>query len=315
MGPYAFVYQFDQCEFDFDSSYPSYASIDNKGGQAVSHQFKIHVGRVKDYKIQFNQLSDVLKKDNNIQQMVLSDIWGNNKDNYNDADYFSTAGIENVTFSDKSNPAGYFAGLASNFITNTVADLKNQGVSIAENKLMGNIYGFGGFNATQAASRVQSLVSTIDAGVPNPFSKNDPQSNGYGGPKERAYPSVNTDVYPNNGTNTNQTLGNVISGGNTNQPGLQTDVYGNVPGSDLGLPNRVYPVPPAGDEYQDVPGKDLGPNSRVYSSPRGDMYKNSPGKDLGLPGKRYPSAYTSDEYKNSPGLDLGVPERKYPSNI
>jgi len=65
MGPYAFVYQFDQCEFDFDDSFPSYSSIDNKGGQAVSSRFKIHVGRVKDYKIQFNQLSDVIKKNDN----------------------------------------------------------------------------------------------------------------------------------------------------------------------------------------------------------------------------------------------------------
>jgi hypothetical protein len=48
LGPYAFIYQLDQCEFDFDDSYPSFSSIDNKGGAAVTNKFKIHVGRVKD---------------------------------------------------------------------------------------------------------------------------------------------------------------------------------------------------------------------------------------------------------------------------
>ena len=311
MGPYAFVYQFDQCEFDFDSSYPSYSNIDNKGGQAVSHQFKIHVGRVKDYKIQFNQLSDVLKKDNNIQQMVLSDVWGPSKSGYNNFDYFSTAGIENATFSDKANPGEYFAGLASNFITNTVADLKNQGVSILENQLQGNIYGFGGVNATQAASSVQSLVSTIDAGVPNPFAKNDPQSNGYGGPKERAYPTVNNDVYPTNPADINQTLGNVLVGGGSNQSGLQSDAYPDTPGVDLGLPDRTYPTNNS-DEYTNVQGSDLGVPSRVYPSINTDVYPNTPGSDLGLPDRTYPVPPVGDEYNDVPGADLGVPSRVYP---
>jgi len=155
LTPYAFVYQFDQCEFDFDNTFPSYSTIDNKGGQAVTCQFKIHVGRVKDYKIQFNLLSDIIEKDDNIKQMVLSDIWGGiqnndkeveNNNNYLNYDYFQTSGIGNISYSDKPDPKEYFTQLASNFILNTVADLKNQGVSLLQNKLLGNIYGFGGIN-------------------------------------------------------------------------------------------------------------------------------------------------------------------------
>jgi len=309
MGPYTFIYQFDQCEFDFDSTYPSYGTIDAKGGQAVNTSFKIHVGRVQDYKIQFNQLADVLKKDNNIQQMVLADVWGSPGSSYVNYDYVSTQGIESVTFSDKPNPGEYFAKLASDFVTNTAADLKNQGVSILQGALLGNIYGLGGVNAQQAASSVQSLVSTIKGGVPNPFAKNDPQSNGYGGPNERQYPRINEDLYPNSAGSNGGSLGNVLPG--TGQPGgsINTDVYNNNPGKDLGLPDRQYPINNS-DEYNNVPGADLGAPDRVYPIPGGDQYPDNPGADLGLPDRQYP-VNNSDEYNNVPGSDLGVPSRVY----
>lgn len=309
MGPYAFVYQFDQCEFDFDDTYPSYSQIDSKGGQAVSSQFKIHVGRVKDYKIQFNQLADVLRKDNNIQQMVISDVWGSSSSPYNLFDNVGTEGIENVTFSDKGNPAEYFASLASNFITNTVSDLKNQGVSIVQGELLGNIYGFGGFNLGQATNSVQGLVSTIDGGVPNPFRNTNPQTQGLGGPGERQYPTVNTDVYPGVPENPAQTLGNVISNVPGN-PSLQSDVYPSVPGQELGLPDRQYPTTTT-DEFGNTPGTDLGVPDRVYPDPNTDQYANVPGPDLGLPDRQYP-ANNDDQYADVPGADLGVPSRVYP---
>jgi hypothetical protein len=312
MGPYAFVYQLDQCEFDFDESYPSYSSIDNKGGAAVSSKFKIHVGKVKDYKIQFNQLADVIKKDDNIQQMVLSDVWGGKGRDipYNDYDYTGTQGISPIDLSSAPNPAEFFAQLASNFINNSVADLRDQGVSIIQGSALGNIYGGGGINPGQDLSSVQGLVSTIQGGVPNPFRDNTPQANGLGGPGERQYPSLNLDVYPNTSSSSSgQDLGNVIS----NTPGnnsLSSDVYGNTPGTDLGLPERQYPTVQT-DEYSNVPGPDLGIPGRVYPEPNGDLYGNTPGTDLGLPERQYPSL-NDDQYSSVPGEDLGIPGRVYP---
>lgn len=311
MGPYAFVYQLDQCEFDFDDTFPSYAQIDNKGGTAVSTKFKIHVGRVKDYKIQFNQLADVLQKSDNIQQMVISDEYASPVGTaYDQFDYKGTEGIFPIDLTDKPNPAEFFAQMASNFITNTVADLKNQGVSIVQGAALGNIYGLGGINLAQAASSVQSIVSTIQGGVPNPFSDNRPQAKGLGGPKERQYPTLNTDVYKDNSSQPGQTLGNVIS----NVPGnnsLSGDVYSENPGTDLGLPDRQYPQVPPGDQYAGVPGADLGIPGRVYGEPNEDVYANNPGADLGLPDRQYPLS-SGDEYANVPGTDLGAPQRIYP---
>jgi hypothetical protein len=308
MGPYAFVYQLDQCEFDFDDTFPSYSNIDNKGGTAVSTKFKIHVGRVKDYKIQFNQLADVLQKSDNIQQMVISDEYSSPNSAYDQFDYKGTEGIFPIDLTDKPNPAEFFAQMASNFITNTVADLRNQGVAIVQGAALGNIYGFGGINPAQAASSVQSLVSTIQGGIPNPFSDNTPQAKGFGGPKERQYPTLNTDVYKDNPSQPGQNLGNVI----TNVPGdnsLSGDVYSDNPGADLGLPDRQYP-PTSGDEYAGVPGTDLGIPGRVYSEPKGDVYPDNPGADLGLPDRQYPPT-SGDEYSNVPGTDLGIPGRVY----
>lgn len=339
MGPYAFIYQFDQCEFDFDDSYPYSQSIDNKGGTAVSSKFKIHVGRVKDYKLQFNLLSDVLKKDDNIKSMVLSDVWGSPTKDYNDYDYDGTQGVSSLDFSTDPNPSEYFAQLASNFITNTVADLKNQGVSILQGALLGNIYGMGGINIGASTSSAQSLISTLKGGIPNPFADNTPQAKGLGGPSERAYPTLNEDAYTGTPSQTQQNLGNSYgssavgpAGSNLGDtyptvpekpqyPSNKSDEYKEVPGKDLGAPGRIYPKPSGdvyptvpeknqyptnkSDEYKGVPGKDSGVPDRVYTPASGDVYPSVPEKN------QYP-AVNADEYKDVPGKDSGVPARVYP---
>jgi hypothetical protein len=310
MGPYAFVYQFDQCEFDFDDSFPSYSSIDNKGGQAVTNKFKIHVGRVKDYKIQFNQLSDVIKKNDNIQQMVLSDVWGSATNDYNNYDYVGSTGISSVDLSSTANPGQAFAQMASNFINNTVADLTNQGVSIVQGALLGNIYGLGGLNVGAATRNVQSLVNTIRNGIPNPFDDNTPQGQGLGGPTERQYPTLNDDVYTGTSTGVNGSLGNTLTNPPASSNSLNEDSYPNNPGADLGVPDRQYPTVST-DEYINNPGSDLGVPGRVYPTIDLDVYQNNPGTDLGVPDRQYP-VISDDAYGNVPGADLGVPSRVYP---
>ena len=315
LGPYAFIYQFDQCEFDFDDSYPSYGTIDNKGSGPVTNKFKIHVGRVKDYKIQFNELSDILQKNGNIKLMVLNDTWGSNKDNYRDYDYKGSDGISGLPDDiDEADPGAFFKQMASNFITNTVADLKNIGVSKLENALLGNIYGLGGINAGAALRSGFSVANTFNDlknnGIPNPFKDNSPQAQGLGGPGQRQYPTINEDAYTGSSTQNNENLGNALGGG-SNPPGtLSGDVYPNVPGKDLGVPDRVYPSNNS-DEYKNVPGSDSGVPGRVYPVPGGDVYPGVPGADLGVPDRQYPSN-NSDEYNNVPGPDSGVPDRVYP---
>jgi hypothetical protein len=310
LGPYAFIYQFDQCEFDFDDSYPSFSLIDNKGGSAVTNKFKIHVGRVKDYKIQFNALSDIIKKEDNIKSMVLSDVWGSKTSGYTNYDYTGTEGLNPVTFDDKANPAEYFASLASNFITNSVADLKDQGVQLLQGALLGNIYGLGGINVGAATRNVQSLVNTLKEGIPNPFADNTPQAQGLGGPDQRQYPTIKEDVYLGVPNPNQQNLGTAYNS-QTGTPGTASgDVYSNNPGSDLGLPDRQYPVP-GGDEYKNVPGSDSGVPGRVYPTIEQDIYTTNPGADAGLPDRQYPTSQ-SDEYNDVPGSSLGVPGRIYP---
>lgn len=315
LGPYAFIYQFDQCEFDFDDSYPSYGTIDNKGSGPVTNKFKIHVGRVKDYKIQFNELSDILQKNGNIKLMVLNDTWGSKADGYRDYDYKGSDGISGLPDNiDEADPGAFFKQMASNFITNTVADLKNIGVSKLENALLGNIYGLGGINAGAALRSGFSVANTFNDlknnGIPNPFKDNSPQAQGLGGPGQRQYPTINEDAYTGTSTQSNENLGNALGGG-TNPPGtLSGDVYPNVPGKDLGVPDRVYPSNNS-DEYKNVPGSDSGVPGRVYPVPGGDVYPGVPGADLGVPDRQYPSN-NSDEYNNVPGPDSGVPDRVYP---
>jgi len=317
LGPYAFIYQLDQCEFDFDDSYPSFSTIDNKGlSTPVSNKFKIHVGRVRDHKIQFNQIADVIQKNDNIKSMVLSDIWGPRTGDYADYDYFGSAGIAEANATGASQSAEYFAQLASNFITNSVADLKDQGVQILQGALLGNIYGLGGINPGTALRSVQSTINTVNNfvnnGVPNPFADNTPQGQGLGGPGQRQYPSLNEDAYTGVPSSTQENLGTAYSGTPGNPGSLNEDVYSTNPGTSLGLPDREYPIP-GGDEYVNVPGSDSGVPGRVYPSVDEDLYNNNPGSDLGLPDRQYPIVGGEDEYGNVPGSDLGVPNRVYPT--
>ena len=338
MMPYVWIYQFDQCEFDFDETYPFGTSIDNKGGAAVNTKFSIHVGRVKDHKIQFNQLADFMGKNDGIANMVLCDTWNPNRP-YSEMDYEGSNGLnEMVDLSDGKSAGRYFAKMASDFVTNSVADLKNQGVAMLESKLLGNVYGLGGIDPGASLSSVQSVISTAKSGIPNPFQKNDPQSKGLGGPGERQYPTVKEDVYPgSDGQGTGGSLGNVLGGGNTPSNLPAEDVYptvpstpaypvnnedaqSNVPGTDLGVPGRIYPTV-ADDVYPTVP------STPAYPVNNDDAYNDTPGADLGVPGRIYPTvaddvyptvpstpAYpvnNDDAYNNVPGADLGVPGRVY----
>jgi len=334
MMPYAWVYQFDNCEFDFDETYPFGSSIDNKGNPtAVSTKFSIHVGRVKEHKIQFNQLADLIAKNDGVESMVINDTWHPGASGYNEMDYSGNAGISTLTFSDKANPGQYAADLASKFITNSLGGLKDLGVSKLQGKLLGNIYGLGGIDPRNALSSVQSIVNQAKAGIPNPFAKNDPQSKGLGGPGERQYPIVKEDVYPDGANGGAQgSLGNVNPGSAPTNNTLKEDAYLNVPGTDLGLPDRAYESIKE-DQYSDVPGKDLGVPKRVYPSISEDTYKD---ESITYPGVK-DSLYTippvtpetlsdvykddpivyegvkGDEYKEVPGKDLGLPQRDYPS--
>jgi hypothetical protein len=56
LTPYIMMYQLDLCEFNFDESYP-FTTLNNSNSGAnapVSAKFKVHVGNVKEYKMQYN---------------------------------------------------------------------------------------------------------------------------------------------------------------------------------------------------------------------------------------------------------------------
>jgi hypothetical protein len=198
-----------------------------------------------------------MQKDDNIKSMVLADVWGASITggktadyinggkiaDYTNYDYDKSSGIASVDFSSEPNPAEAFAQMASNFITNSVADLKDQGVQLLQGALLGNIYGLGGINPGAAARSAQSLVNTLRSGIPNPFKDNSPQAQGLGGPGQRQYPEITEDVDEYKGVPgaSQQNLGTAYSG-NPGNPGTASgDVYANNPGSDLGLPDRQYP--------------------------------------------------------------------------
>lgn len=312
LQPYVYIYQLDQCEFDFDSTHPSFDTINNSGGQMVSTSFKINVGRVKDYKIQFSELGEY-KDNNSIKGMIISDVWGNAEQGYTLMDYDKSSGLNDLEFDSVANPGDYFADLASNFISNTVSTIKDEAVSFLQSTLLGNIYGFQPSELVQNSRDLFSLVNGLKDGVPNPFRKSDPQSAGLGGPGQRQYPRINEDLYPpNNGIQPGTDLGNVINEPQPNNQEINTDVYSGVPGTDLGRPSREYPSIRS-DEYSGTPGGDLGVPDRIYSTIRDDSYPTNPGVDLGLPERTYPSN-NDDQYMDVPGVELGVPDRIYASS-
>ena len=310
MEPYILIYQLDLCEFNFDQSYP-FTTLNNSvgpGAAAVKNTFKIHVGAAKEYKLQYNILSDLIKNESTFSPILIQDSW-----NLVGSHMLQSGGGIN-------NNLNVFKKLASNFITNSVASVVQQQVSpIVTKQLLGNAYGFRLSDAIRSLNSVQDLVSGIKE-VKDPFGDYRPQSRGLGGPNERQYPTVKEDVYPNNNPNNaiGSAQGNVFpKTPTTNISGsaISDDVYLNSPGKDLGLPARSYPVI-KDDEYRRVGGDtdntELGVPDRVYPAIKEDIYSKTPGEDLGLPRRIY-NTIKDDLYSQTPGKDLGVPDRKYAS--
>ena len=304
------IYECQQCEFDFSDSTPLKSSVDNGSSTAdpVTQSFKIYVGKVR-MKNQYPNIR-VDKK-----PLILAD------GAYQDR--------TSVYIYDDSLSVGRIATLANELITNftsaAINDLVNEGVNQFVNpllsgvnqSLLGNIYSFNpsqlgrltnqngnfGFNNAQ-----NFLNGAAETGIDNIFKGNlpNPQTMGLGGPQERAYPPISPpeDLYPKV-PGTDQGVPDRV------YPAPGGDVYTNVPGTDLGVPDRVYTAP-GGDVYTNVPVTDLGVPDRVYPAPGGDVYGNVPGTDLGVPDRVYP-APGGDVYDKVPGEDLGVPDRVYPA--
>ena len=132
---------------------------------SLTNKFKIHVGKIRDYKIQFNQLADIIGKNDNVKQMVINDTWNSPTKGYREMDYAGSQGIGNLKM-DEANPGEFFKQMASDFLTNTVADLKNIGVSKLQGALLGNIYGLGGINLASAGRSAFSAINTFPLRFP-----------------------------------------------------------------------------------------------------------------------------------------------------
>ena len=303
------IYECQQCEFDFSESTPLKSSVDNGSSNAdpETQSFKIHVGKVR-MKNQYPNIR-VDKK-----PLILAD--GAYQDRTSVYVYDDSLSVERI--------ASLANELITNFTSAAINDLVNEGINQFVNpllsgvnqSLLGNIYSFNpsqlgrltnqngnfGFNNAQ-----NFLNGAAETGIDNIFKGNlpTPQTMGLGGPQERAYPPISPpeDLYPKV-PGTDQGVPDRV------YPVPGGDVYDNVPGTDLGVPDRVYPVP-GGDVYNNVPGTDLGVPDRVYPVPGGDVYNNVPGTDLGVPDRVYPVP-GGDVYDNVPGEDLGVPDRVYP---
>jgi hypothetical protein len=303
------IYECQQCEFDFSESTPLKSSVDNGSSNAdpETQSFKIHVGKVR-MKNQYPNIR-VDKK-----PLILAD--GAYQDRTSVYVYDDSLSVERI--------ASLANELITNFTSAAINDLVNEGINQFVNpllsgvnqSLLGNIYSFNpsqlgrltnqngnfGFNNAQ-----NFLNGAAETGIDNIFKGNlpNPQTMGLGGPQERAYPPISPpeDLYPKV-PGTDQGVPDRV------YPAPGGDAYANVPGTDLGVPDRVYPVP-GGDVYDNVPGTDLGVPDRVYPVPGGDVYDNVPGEDLGVPDRVYPVP-GGDVYNNVPGTDLGVPDRAYP---
>ena len=301
------IYECQQCEFDFSKSSP-FSTIDSGiEPDAAKVSFDIHVGKVR-MKTQFPNI----RTDGNY--LVLGDSYDQNR---------STVQIYNDTL-DLETIVSLGREALTNITSQAISDLINEGIAQyitpafggISQSMLGNIYSF---NPAQLARLTNQggqfgffnaqnfLNGAAQTGIDNVFAGNlpTPQSIGLGGPPDRLYPTIQTDkdAYP------------TVPGPDLGVPGRvypmsRSDEYLNVPGSDLGVPGRVYPLP-TGDEYPTSPGSDLGVPDRVYPLPTGDEYPTSPGSDLGVPDRVYP-APGGDEYTDVPGRDLGVPDRAYP---
>jgi hypothetical protein len=229
---------------------------------AAKVSFDIHVGKVR-MKTQFPNI----RTDGNY--LVLGDSYDQNR---------STVQIYNDTL-DLETIVSLGREALTNITSQAISDLINEGIAQyitpafggISQSMLGNIYSF---NPAQLARLTNQggqfgffnaqnfLNGASQTGIDNVFAGNlpTPQSTGQGGPPERLYPTIQTDK----------------------------DVYPTVPGPDLGVPGRVYPMSKS-DEYLNVPGSDLGVPGRVYPLPTGDEYPTSPGSDLGVPDRVYPA--------------------------
>lgn len=276
------IYECHQCEFDFSTSSP-FGTIDvGIDPNAASQSFKIHVGKVR----MKNQYPNI-RTDGGY--LVLADAFDQNRSSVQN--YGQNLVLEELI------SAGSEA--LTNITSQAISDMINEGVSnFASSQLaginqstLGNIYSFNPSQLTNTRGanffgQAQDFLNTAGSlGFNNIQGGNlpNPQTVGLGGPPERVYPP----------------------------PQGQTDVYTKVPGSDLGVPDRVYP-PSEGDAYRNVPGPDLGVPDRVYPTFNSDVYSGVPGPDLGVPDRVYPD-FKEDAYSGVPGADLGVPDRVYPA--
>ena len=303
------IYECQQCEFDFSESTPLKSTVDMGSSSAEQEvqSFKIHIGKVR----MKNQYPNIR---NDKKPLILAD--GAFQDRSAVQIYDDSLSVATI--------ASLGNELITNFTSAAVNDLINEGINQFVNPLLsginqtllGNIYSFNpsqigrlvnanGFSFDGAQNFLNGAAAT---GIDNIFKGNlpTPQKLGLGGPPERAYPPISPpeDVYANV-PGTDQGVPDRV------YPAPGGDAYRNVPGTDLGVPDRVYPAP-GGDVYADVPGSDLGVPDRVYPAPGGDVYDRVPGEDLGVPDRVYP-APGGDVYSSVPGSDLGVPDRVYPA--
>jgi len=291
------VFECRNCEFDFTASTPLTNVL--TAGTTVSanpevNKFDIHVGRVRMRSQYPNIRSDG-------KPLVLADSWDGSR---------SSVQQNPKSISDMMSIGGE---LLTNFVSNSLNDLINEGVanfsknlSGLDQAVLGNAYSF---NPSEVMSHLSynnaqeflNQFGNANIGFSKTNLKN-PQTMGQGGPGERVYPAPTGDEYP---TNPGPDLGVPQRA----YPAPTGDEYPTNPGPDLGVPQRVYPAP-TGDEYPTDPGPDLGVPQRVYQAPTGDEYPTDPGPDLGVPFRNY-IAPTGDEYPTDPGPDLGVPYRSY----
>jgi hypothetical protein len=151
MQPYIMIYQLDLCEFNFDDSY-AFGTLSNSisSGSPVKNKFKVHVGSAKEYKLQYNILSDLIRNESIFAPILIQDSWNL---------LGSKILMNNTTLDNNTN---LFKNLANNFITNSVASVVQQQVSpIVTKTLLGNAYGFRLSDAVRSLNSVQDLVSGI----------------------------------------------------------------------------------------------------------------------------------------------------------
>ena len=293
------VFECRNCEFDFTESTPIGSSINiGTTAEQATQKFKIHVGKVRIR----NQYPNI-RQDG--KPLILGDSWD------------SARSSVQKSPRDTQDILSLGGELLTNFVSNSLNDLINEGVAnfIQPNlagldKLaLGNTYSFNPaqLSAGLSFNNAQNFLNSLD-GVNAGFRETtlpNPQTTGLGGPPQRVYPPPGSpDAY-------SKVPGSDLGVPDRVYPAPGGDAYSNVPGSDLGVPDRVY-AQPSGDVYDQVPGPDLGVPDRVYPQPNGDVYVDVPGQDLGVPDRVYP-APTGDEYTGVPGQDLGVPDRTYPA--